>query len=172
MHGVELDSKAAALARNYESLQVGSVLDEVVLQSVRDAGPFEAILLLDVLEHLPQPDVTLTQLLETLCPSGIVLISVPNVAHWSIRKSLLNGHWDYTPSGILDATHLRFFTLNSARRMISRAGLAIEVQLVSPSRLPRLPSLPRVEHLLARRWPEMFGVQLLFAARPRASLDG
>jgi hypothetical protein len=102
-----------------------------------------------------------------LSTEGIALVSLPNVAHWSVRKALLAGRWTYTPTGILDDTHLRFFTVSTGHELLQGAGLSIESFTGSHSRLPVVPSWAPLERQLTQRWPQLFGVQLLFVTRRR-----
>jgi 2-polyprenyl-3-methyl-5-hydroxy-6-metoxy-1,4-benzoquinol methylase len=123
--GLELAETASAMAR--------SRLDEVLPVDVEsDASvatlgdrTFDLVLLGDVLEHLRDPAAALARLLPHLEEEGRVLISVPNVAAWTIRAELLAGRFDYEPSGILDETHLRFFTRASIVRLVEDAGLEV-----------------------------------------------
>jgi 2-polyprenyl-3-methyl-5-hydroxy-6-metoxy-1,4-benzoquinol methylase len=71
---------------------------------------FDVALLLDVLEHLQDPFTFFAEAASLIRPGGKILVSVPNVAHWSLRLSLLFGRWEYTERGLLDKTHLHFFT--------------------------------------------------------------
>lgn len=87
-----------------------------------DSG-FDAILCGDVLEHLVDPVDVLRRLLNVLKPSGFVVISVPNVAHIDVRLALLNGRFPYTETGLLDRTHLRFFTRESVGTLLDECGL-------------------------------------------------
>ncbi len=86
---------------------------------------FDLILFADVLEHVADPLAVLRRLLGYLTDDGHVLVSLPNVAAWTVRLGLLAGRFDYRPSGILDDTHLRFFTRDSARRLLEDAGLDV-----------------------------------------------
>ncbi len=79
------------------------------LEDVED-HKYDCILLLDVIEHVPEPEQFLKQAATLLKPAGRVLISVPNIAHWSVRFPLLFGFFTYTERGLLDNTHLQFFT--------------------------------------------------------------
>jgi len=79
----------------------------------------------DILEHLRDPWPVLHRHMEALAPDGTVLICIPNVEHWSFTERLLRGTWDYEPSGLLDATHLRWFSLDSMRKGLVEAGLAL-----------------------------------------------
>lgn len=81
---------------------------------------FDIILLLDVLEHIAEPKAFLEEALKHLKKEGQILISVPNIAHWSARFSLLFGFFEYTERGILDKTHLRFFTKRSLNKFLKQ----------------------------------------------------
>jgi len=110
------------------------VLDEVIAcditsdASVRGAlgdRRFDLILLADVLEHTAEPLTVLRRILPYLAEDGHVIVSLPNVAAWTVRLGLLAGNFEYEPSGILDDTHLRFFTRATAERLAEEAGLEV-----------------------------------------------
>jgi 2-polyprenyl-3-methyl-5-hydroxy-6-metoxy-1,4-benzoquinol methylase len=86
---------------------------------------FGRVLLLDILEHLRNPERLLRQVREALTPQGQLIVSVPNVANLSVRMLLLFGRFEYKSRGILDGTHLRFFTRKTARRMLEQNGYEI-----------------------------------------------
>lgn len=105
---------------------VGRVNPDVDAFLHMDAEQFEpneqysGILLLDVLEHLVEPFVLLKRLVSCLAPNGYILISIPNIRNLGILKSLIfHGEWEYQDSGILDRTHLRFFTYASFLRTVT-----------------------------------------------------
>lgn len=100
------------------------------------AGPFDAIVYGDVLEHLTDPLAILRTLNRTLAPGGVVIVSVPNIAHLWVRLSLLVGRFEYTERGILDRTHLRFFTRRSLLALLREAGLQVTETVVTPAPLP------------------------------------
>jgi 2-polyprenyl-3-methyl-5-hydroxy-6-metoxy-1,4-benzoquinol methylase len=118
---------------------------------------FDAIIFGDVLEHLRDPDKILTTTRRLLKHGGRVIVSVPNVANLRIRLSLLRGNFDYADSGILDRTHLRFFTISSAREMLERTGYYIVDSDVAGYTLP---------HKLIRTFPGMLAVQVVLAGVP------
>jgi len=89
-------------------------------------GPFDLIILLDVLEHLVDPWRMVDRLSAVLNPGGSIIVSIPNVSHYSIIISLLRGQWNYTNQGLLDRTHLRFFTANGAMDLMSRGRLKVD----------------------------------------------
>ena len=110
-------------------------------------GPFDVIVYGDVLEHLVDPLRVLVELDRSLGPNGVVIISVPNIAHLWIRLLLLVGRFDYLDRGILDQSHLRFFTERSLRAMLADAGLSIERFSATPAPLYQI--LPVSWH---RKW--------------------
>ena len=83
------------------------------------------MLLADVLEHLAEPLKLLEDAKQRLEPDGVLLVSLPNVAHRSMRAQLAVGRFDYTNKGLLDRGHLRFFTHASALRLFHDAGLEV-----------------------------------------------
>jgi hypothetical protein len=103
---------------------------------------------------------------------------VPNVAHWSVRTELLRGRFVYTPTGIMDATHLRWFTHVGIALLFRAAGLSIEEQRVTagfdlPCYTQRFPwrRLPRstresIVRGAMRSWPNLFGCQLVVRSHP------
>jgi len=120
--GIELDAASAAAARRYvDHLIEGDA--EAAIDSL-PAESLDLVLCLDVLEHLVDPWRAMARLTRALRPGGSVIISVPNVRHYSVALPLLwSGRWQYEHAGILDRTHLRFFTRASARALLSGAGL-------------------------------------------------
>jgi len=149
-------------------------------------GPFDAIVYGDVLEHLGDPLSALVSVNQSLAPGGVVLVSVPNVAHLWMRLSLLAGRFDYADRGILDRTHLRFFTRRTLLELLARAGLRVDELRVTPVPLPLVvpPRLHgawlRAAHGLSawasRCWPGGLAYQFVAACRPpvpsQASMAG
>lgn len=121
--GIELMPSALAEAR--ERLDEVLAIDIARDVSHLDGRSFDLMLFGDVLEHLADPAAALERLLPYLEDGGHVIVSLPNVAAWTNRLSLLLGRWDYQSSGILDDTHLRFFTLASSVRLLEGAGLEV-----------------------------------------------
>lgn len=127
--GVESDPAAIAVARGRLANVIQTDLsDSSWVKVVQEHSPregFDALCLGDVLEHLPNPQQTLREAVSLLAPDGIVVISIPNVAHGALRLALLQGRWNYTSEGLLDATHLHFFTRSSAIDLVHRCGLGV-----------------------------------------------
>ncbi|MFO1186414.1 MAG: methyltransferase domain-containing protein [Alphaproteobacteria bacterium] len=90
-------------------------------------GPFDCILCLDVLEHLVDPWRVVGALHGQLAPGGVIVASIPNVQHHSVVRALMTGGWRYDPEGgLLDETHLRFFTRSTAIELMTSSGLRLD----------------------------------------------
>jgi glycosyltransferase involved in cell wall biosynthesis len=134
---------------------------------------FDIVLAADVIEHVMNPGVLMNQIREILSPQGTALICVPNIAHWYPRFRSTFGMFDYDQRGILDATHLRFFTRRSLGRLVGRSGFAI--RRMEPLGLPldalgvegtKARTVRLLDRLLSGLWPTMFGYQFLVEATP------
>lgn len=123
--GVEINLEAAAEARKcLDRVLIGDIEKEL---KDLPSSYFDYVVFNDVLEHLVDPKGILVAIRQKMVPGGRVLCSVPNVLHISVLKSLLwDRDWKYTSSGILDATHLRFFTRKSAIRLFEEAGYTVQ----------------------------------------------
>lgn len=120
---VELNTSAAAIAKNYGDISVMDV-EEIDFDALE--GKFDYVIAGDLIEHLKNPWSLVKNLAKVLKPNGIIAVSIPNVAHVSNVYNLLNGLWNYKDAGLLDRTHLRFFTRDSMIRMFDEAGFKIE----------------------------------------------
>lgn len=116
---------------------------KVFLKSIEDneifnqLGDYEFIILADVLEHLVDPQVVLIRLLKIASSSTKLLISLPNVAGWAMRKQLFfQGNFEYQKSGLLDKTHLHFYSVNTLPKVLSTAGWKIDRTIGTITRLP------------------------------------
>ena len=134
--------------------------------------------MMDVLEHLVDPEALLRECRELLKPGGTLLVSVPNVANITVRLALLFGRFNYAPRGILDRTHLKFFTGKSARRLLEAAGLEVvrrettvmpvELALGTDADNPLMRLINRVLRLFTALLPGLLGYQIIMVARPQA----
>ncbi len=159
--GVEYVAAAAAVAAaTFEHMIIGSIEDGQVQDQVRSLAPYDVIIFADVLEHLVDPWGVLCALRPLLNPGGRVLISVPNIAHWTARLNLLLGRFDYTEGYLMDRTHLRWFTWKSARELAARSGYRIvEEQVVFKPRF-------------ARFWRTFNGFQIVLNLVPDPAHEG
>jgi predicted TPR repeat methyltransferase len=136
----------------------------------------DAIVLADVLEHLRDAPALLRVVRESLAPDGHIFISVPNIANITVRLGLLFGVFEYRDRGILDNTHLRFYTLRTIRREIESAGFRIVALRGSsvPLRLiigrftpePLLRIGERILSMMTVLWKALFAYQIIVVATP------
>ncbi len=125
--GIEIDPEMAQRAEEFCSRVIVADLDGMDLDAELGEERFDAIVAADVIEHLKDPLEALKRLRQFLTPEGAFVISVPNVAHGSVRLALLEGHFDYQDIGLLDSTHLRFFTRESLEELLDEAELGLAV---------------------------------------------
>jgi 2-polyprenyl-3-methyl-5-hydroxy-6-metoxy-1,4-benzoquinol methylase len=139
---------------------------------------FDYIVLADILEHLRDPIAVLRRAIPSLRKSGKIIVSVPNVANFVVRLSLLFGRFDYVDRGILDRTHLRFFTLRSLKKLLLEASCRtirvmatpVPVQLILPITDNSLfTPLHEVHYAAVRLWKTMFGYQFVVTAAPESA---
>jgi 2-polyprenyl-3-methyl-5-hydroxy-6-metoxy-1,4-benzoquinol methylase len=154
-------------------------LDAGLPAEVEQGGPFDVILAVDVLEHLRDPARLLRQLHEVCSADSALISSVPNVAHWYPRLRIGLGHFDYDQRGILDATHLRFFTWRSFSAMAARAGWQVEQRRLTGLPLEVLgrgrdaagatsgvrTALRQVDRAGRALWPSLFAYQYVVVLR-------
>jgi len=153
--------------------------DSFFKADLNDGIPYEAgsgfdiVLGADVLEHVVNPGALLTQTREVLSPDGVAIFCVPNIAHWYPRARSTLGMFDYDQRGILDATHLRFFTRRSIRKLIERQGYTI--RRIEPVGLPldamgltgtKAHAVRLFDHVMLGLWPTMFAYQFIVEATP------
>ncbi|PYQ61086.1 MAG: hypothetical protein DMF58_06020 [Acidobacteria bacterium] len=187
--GVESSAEAVKIART----RIGEVI-EADLQQFSTERKFDTIIFADVLEHLAWPIGVLRQYKAMLKGGGSVIISLPNVGLWSVRLGLLFGRFHYDETGVLDRTHLRFFTRSSAIEMMRAAGFEPVRRTYNPGLARPLVPLAKkllggeggdpsailestpyrvylktaypIERTIARAWPGMLAFQMIFEARP------
>lgn len=162
--GVEINPQAAKLAEQSHSQVIIGDIEKDTLEKA--GGPFDVITFGDVLEHLVCPGDVLSRCRSCLTEEGFVLVSIPNIAHYSVRLSLLQGRFDYQEYGLLDRTHLHFFTIRTARQMLVDTGYAISyfdivynvrgMRLISPG--------GTLEKLLKKHLTSFIGYQFIFKA--------
>jgi 2-polyprenyl-3-methyl-5-hydroxy-6-metoxy-1,4-benzoquinol methylase len=127
--GIEPDAAAADAARaHYRKLFEEPV--HTFLAQDRNCGSYDFIVLADVIEHFPNPQQVLQALRAQLHASARICVSTPNVAFVAVRIALLNGAFDYVDSGILERTHLRFFTLRTLQQLFTATGLFPETTML------------------------------------------
>lgn len=125
VYGIELNSSVAALAKNVANVENGDA--EKFDFSIYSEEFFDYVILGDVLEHLYNPKEFIIKIMKYIKKDGYIIASIPNIMHFSVMKDLLvNGNWTYQDAGILDRTHLRFFTKNEIIRMFINSGYLVD----------------------------------------------
>lgn len=162
--GAEIDPDAARLAQEVCDTVVVGDLQTVSLDVLRDR--YDALLFGDTLEHLPDPGELLGRLRARLRPGGVLVVSIPNVANWTMRLGLFFGRWEYKDRGLLDRTHLRFFTKRTAVRLLEDAGYRVEsVVAAVPVPVVKWPPVVAAAHRIGNLWPSLFAYTFIITAR-------
>lgn len=172
--GIEVNSGLAEKARRHcQAVIIGNVENPKIIEKL-GIKRFEVIILADVLEHLKNPEWTLETLIKFLEKKGKMIVSVPNIAFLTNRLLLFLGRFDYTDWGIMDKTHLRFFTKKSILRLAKNSGLKVkqfdyianftQLPLYMQTLYPILGKRRwwrRLEYKINGLWPEGLAVQFL-----------
>lgn len=165
---LEIDPVATTIAAARSTKVYTVDLNEPhVLDVVEDK--FDVLLAPSVLEHLRDPQALLVAARSKLKPNAKVLVVLPNIAHYSIRLMLLRGKFTYRDYGIMDRTHLHFYTVKTARELIQQSGYLIHEMHIGGSQLQN--TLSRVAQFLKQPAPKpvlpnLFGYEMIFVASP------
>jgi 2-polyprenyl-3-methyl-5-hydroxy-6-metoxy-1,4-benzoquinol methylase len=194
--GIESSGDAVVVARQRIARVVHHDLQDFdAVARELNGSRFDVLVFADVLEHLSWPVGVLKNYLALLKDGGSVIVSLPNVGLWSVRFAHLFGRFEYEDTGVLDRTHLRFFTRGSARRMLDAAGLDVVATTYNPGLVrPFVPLAKKilgggggdpaaildsksyklylgtaypVERVVARLWPGLLAFQMIFEAKRR-----
>lgn len=175
--GIEPDHERVVLARQ-RGLNV--IEGFFTLEKCSGLGPFDAIIFADVLEHMSNPGSIILIAKQLLARDGCIVASVPNIAHWSVRFDLIRGRFKYEDCGIMDATHLRWFTHDSLKEFFERLGF--EVCSTTETMMAFLPAYnkrrpwrwlsvvnkQRLLRIMLKWKPKLFGCQIVLKAIPKA----
>lgn len=167
MDAIEPDIRWAQAARPFYRTVYNSTIESVSLPP----APYRVIVCGDVLEHLADPAAALLRLRHAASSDAVFIISVPNIAHLSVRLLLLVGLFPRMESGILDKTHLQFFTRATAMAMLARSGLKVRAVYATPVPLEQV-ALPGIinaiggvfQRVAVRMLPTLFAYQWIFIA--------
>jgi 2-polyprenyl-3-methyl-5-hydroxy-6-metoxy-1,4-benzoquinol methylase len=168
----------------YETPEVLERVDAFIAGNLEDGlpadvgGGYDLVIAADVLEHLRGADDLLRQVTGVLAPGGRVIVSVPNFGHWYPRARTALGMFDYDQRGILDRTHVRFFTRRSLLRMVKQTGFDVDevrvtglpIDVVGGERRSLLKQAVRsVDRVLTRARPTLFGYQFVLDLQPASA---
>jgi SAM-dependent methyltransferase len=169
--GLTISPSEQEIAKEFcESVWIGDLNSGIPREA---GGPFDLIVFSHVLEHLLRPDVALGEARRLLQPSGVIAVALPNVLHWGPRAKFLFGKFEYESGGIMDDTHVRFYTFKSGMRLLQMNGFEIVSAQVDgwfplPGLRRRLPGLARfLDPLVSKLFPGLFGWQSLYIARSK-----
>jgi 2-polyprenyl-3-methyl-5-hydroxy-6-metoxy-1,4-benzoquinol methylase len=145
-------------------------LDRGLPAEAAEHGPFDIVLAGDVLEHVRDPALLLEQARKLLVPRGALIASVPNFGHWYVRARALLGIFDYDQRGLLDRTHIRFFTRRSIERELRRAGFrtvrsevtGLPLDVIANDRGKGRALVSLLDRVVVAMRPTLFGYQFLY----------
>ncbi len=159
--GLDYDARAVATARSR-----GLDAHQIDLEAEQfDATGFDVVVFGDILEHLRDPVAVLRQ----ARPAPLVVVSLPNIGHWTARRQILLGRFPREDMGIFDRTHLRWFTRAAAHELAENAGFAVHEERFTSSRLPldeKFKLVQRLRQPAATLWPELFAFQFVLSLHP------
>jgi len=175
---VEANPEWAEAARPYYRNTWASIVENAPLP----AREYKLVVCADVLEHTPDPVSVLRSLRAAATEDATFIISLPNVAHLAVRMMLLFGYFPKMERGILDRTHLQFFTKDTAKSMLAKAGLSAqsiratgipldEVWKTGEGKLP-FRIAQGMQHLALDIAPRLFSMQWVMVATPTGSANG
>ena len=133
VHGIDIDKVALKEAQKYYDqvflMCIGDQTDQSFLSFLHKKETYDCIVCGDIIEHLVDPGYILSILAKKLAPNGKILVSIPNIAHIDVIANLLDGKFNYGETGILDNTHLRFWTENSFYEFIENVNHHYNINL-------------------------------------------
>jgi 2-polyprenyl-3-methyl-5-hydroxy-6-metoxy-1,4-benzoquinol methylase len=137
-----------------------------------DENTYDLVIISHILEHLPQPDKTIEQLFNSLNTGGVIIGAVPNVLVYNNRVRLFRGQWNYTETGIMDVTHLKFFTYKNIQTVLQLKNLEEhKFHKYGDTRVPGLVLLSKIglsglrtklDRVIGQLSPNLFGWQIAF----------
>ena len=163
--GIERDATAVALAsKRLDHVIESDLADAEVIRREIGGTRFDLVVFSDVLEHTPDPPSVVEAFTPYLADTGRVIVSVPNVANWQTRLALLFGRFTYKDTGVLDRTHLRFFTKHSTVELMESCGLRVQAVDFTPMLVRAV--LPAVKKNIRARSDGDVETNVLSASRP------
>jgi 2-polyprenyl-3-methyl-5-hydroxy-6-metoxy-1,4-benzoquinol methylase len=172
---VEIDKNDADKAKKYaRKVYIGSVEDKNLIRHINKKYDF--IIAADILEHLKNPEVTLDLVKSKLKKDGSLIISIPNIACWKIRKDLFfRGIFDYQDFGILDKTHLKFFTYFTIQKFLKENKFIINNLFITEVSYPFKPKITSINRtldiilgdFLTKYFPNLSCSHLVIVSQPK-----
>jgi methionine biosynthesis protein MetW len=158
VYGIDLEKQAAQKAKRFCQEVISGDVEEICLKGKIWQQKFDVIILADLLEHLKDRGAVLAHLRRNLKTGGRIIVSMPNIAYFPMRIRLLLGRFNYEKVGIMDSTHLRFFTKESMNRMFCASGC----KQISQEGVGHLSCrLGFIGHKLDQIWPQASAIQFV-----------
>jgi len=163
--GLDLrDDELEVAKKNLNYIFKANIEDPETVKLVLDKTKqkkFDVILSTSLIEHTAQPNLVIENMKKLLKPNGKIIMSTPNIAHWTARIELLKGNFDYTDYGIMDETHLHFFTPKSFKELFIKNKLSVVKQKIDAEG----GGFPRLSLALSSFFPNIFAYQVLIVAK-------
>lgn len=167
--GIEADTASAEIAaERCSEVHVQDLDAPDALKAAEASAPYDLLYAANVLEHLKYPERVLQQGANLLAPNGLALVALPNIAYWRSRLNLLLGKFDYTDYGLMDRTHVHFYTVASARQLLQENGFIVEELHIAGSFLQNVLSnrARRQNRPLPKPvFPGLLAYEMIFLAR-------
>lgn len=143
VHGIDIDNEALKIAGNYydkvENISVCDITSKQYSKFINNNFKYDYIIFADLLEHILDPGQLLYDFSKKLKKNGKILVSIPNIAHWDIIFGLLNNQFNYNKTGLLDTTHVRFYTYSSFLDLIDNINqkydIALNIRLIGQTKV-------------------------------------
>lgn len=159
--GVELDERFAQMAKKYCQRVITGDVESINISNEYE-NYFDFILFADVLEHLKEPSDVLCNFKSYLKDDGKIIISLPNIANWRMRLKLLSGNFEYEESGLLDKSHLRFYNLKGAKKLLDD----VDLELINlDMSLNGIKKFAKLFYSISLKWPNLFAYQFLLITK-------
>jgi len=158
--GVDINPQALKKAKKHcQQVILGDLEDKSIQKIIKLSGPFDIVFASAVIEHLKNPESVLQLIKQVLKPKGILIITTSNIAHWRIRLKLFLGNWNYQDYGVLDKTHLKFYTYHTFQTLIKSAGFKILKVKIDPA------GGIKFLNLIFKNFPNLYAHQIVIKAQ-------
>lgn len=167
--GMDFDAAATAIAATRATeVYTVDLDDEDALALARSSAPYDVLMAAAILEHLRFPQRVLNTVHDLLTPDAMIIISLPNIAHWQFRLRLLRGQFEYEDYGVMDRTHTHLYTVKTGRALLEENGYRVTEFYIAGSLLQIM--LNRITRAIGRKplppiLPELLAYELIYVAK-------
>lgn len=146
--------------KKLDEVILGDIEEEETLKKLRKYKKFDVVYSSALIEHLRDPWIATSEWKNFLKPNGMLILTTSNITHWSMRVKLLKGQFEYEEYGLLDKTHLRFFTPKTFQNLVKNSGYTIQQYTIDSVGGGH----PRISKFLSQFFPNVFAFQMLIVA--------